>query len=121
VNQTLTEKITLEVGATSETVTVSAESLEVMTQRSSTELGTTFGEQMVHELPLNDRNFTQLLILQPGVNPLDTAQGNSSGKTGAGGNPDGGNISIPGSLRQWAWPGKWDGAFDVNRGAHHLG
>jgi len=97
VNQTLTEKITLEVGATSETVTVSAESVGVMVQRASTELGTTFDEKMVHELPLNGRNFTQLLILQPGVNPLDTSQGNSSGKTGAGGNPDGGNISIPGS------------------------
>ncbi|MDR3701254.1 MAG: TonB-dependent receptor [Candidatus Sulfopaludibacter sp.] len=98
VNQTLTEKITLEVGATSETVTVSAESVAVMVQRASTELGTTIDETMVHELPLNGRNFTQLLILQPGVNPVDTSQGNSAGKTGAGGNPDGGNISIPGSI-----------------------
>src|SRR5579871_118743 len=97
VNQILTETITMQIGATSETVTVSAESVGVMVQRASTELGTIFDEQMVHELPLNGRNFTQLLILQPGVNPLDTSQGNSSGKTGAGGNPDGGNISIPGS------------------------
>src|ERR1700693_5720525 len=97
VNQTLTEKIGLEVGASTETVTVSADSVGVMVQRATTELGTTFDEQMVHELPLNGRNFTQLLILQPGINPLDTSQGNSSGKTGAGGNPDGGNISIPGS------------------------
>jgi len=97
VNQTLTENITLQVGATTETVEVSAESVAVMLQRSSTELGITISEQMVHELPLNGRNFTQLMITQPGVNPVDTSQGNSSGKTGAGGNPDGGNISIPGS------------------------
>jgi hypothetical protein len=98
VNQTLTQKITLEVGATTETVTVSASSMDVMVQRSSTELGTIMDEQMMHELPLNGRNFTQLMVLQPGVNPLDTSQGNSAGKTGAGGNPDGGNISIPGSI-----------------------
>ncbi len=54
-----------------------------MIQRSSTELGTTIDEQMMHELPLNGRNFTQLLILQPGVNPVDTAQGGN----GVGGSP----------------------------------
>ena len=98
VDQTLTEKITLEVGITTETVEVSASSMEVMVQRSSTELGTTMDEEMMHGLPLNGRNFTELMVLQPGVNPLDTSQGNSAGKTGAGGNPDGGNISIPGSI-----------------------
>ncbi len=98
VNQTLTQKITLEVGATTETVEVSASSMDVLVQRSSTELGTIMDEQMMHELPLNGRNFTALMVLQPGVNPVDTSQGNSAGKTGAGGNPDGGNISIPGSI-----------------------
>lgn len=95
VNQTLTENLALQVGESTQTVTVSAESVGVMVQRATTELGMTFDEHMAHELPLNGRNFTQLLILQPGVNPLDTSQGNSSGKTGAGGNPDGGNISLP--------------------------
>ena len=98
VNQTLTQTIALQVGATSETVEVSADSVSVMVQRASTELGTTFDETLVHELPLNGRNFSDLMILQPGINPVDTSQGNSSGKTGAGGNPDGGNISIPGSI-----------------------
>jgi len=92
VNQTMTQTINLQVGTSTETVTVSAESVAVMTQRSTTELGTTFDEQMVHELPLNGRNFTQLLILQPGVNPVNTAQGGN----GAGG-ADGGNIAIPNS------------------------
>ncbi len=93
VNQTLTQKITLEVGSSSETVTVSADSIAVMVQRSSTELGTTISEEMMHELPLNGRNFTELLILQPGVNPVNTAQGGN----GVGG-ADGGNIGIPNAV-----------------------
>src|SRR5579871_242725 len=44
VNQTLTENITLEVGTSTETVTVSAESVGVLLQRSTTELGTTIDE-----------------------------------------------------------------------------
>ncbi|HEX4807887.1 MAG TPA: carboxypeptidase-like regulatory domain-containing protein [Bryobacteraceae bacterium] len=75
VNQTLTQKITLEVGSTSDTVTVNADAVGVMIQRASTELGTTLDEKAVHELPLNGRNFTELLILQPGVDPVNTAQG----------------------------------------------
>ena len=90
VNQTLTEKITMQVGATNETVTVSADSVAVMVQRSSTELGTTIDETLMHDLPLNGRNFTQLLILQPGVNPVNTAQGGNGA-----GSADGGNIAIP--------------------------
>src|SRR3984957_2081327 len=90
VNQTLTQTLTLELGSTSETVTVSAASVGVMLQRASTELGTIIDEQAVHELPLNGRNFTELLILQPGVNPVNTAQG-ANGI----GSADGGNIGIP--------------------------
>ncbi len=93
VNQTLTEKIALDVGASTETVTVSADSVGVMLQRASTELGTTIDEQMMHELPLNGRNFTELLILQPGVNPINTAQGGNGI-----GSADGGNIAIPNAV-----------------------
>ncbi len=93
VNQTLTERIPVEVGALTETVTVSADSVGVMIQRSSTELGTIIDEQMMHELPLNGRNFTELLILQPGVNPANTAQGGNGI-----GSADGGNIGIPNSV-----------------------
>ncbi len=46
----------------------------------------------VQELPLTGRNFTQLLILQPGVNPVNTAQGGNGVRSA-----DGGNIAIPGS------------------------
>jgi len=93
VNQNLTQKISLEVGASTETVTVNENAVEVMVQRASTELGTTIDEQAVHELPLNGRNFTELLILQPGVNPVNTAQGGNGI-----GSADGGNIGIPGAV-----------------------
>src|SRR5262249_50527475 len=55
VNQTFTQTITLAVGSSTEVVTVSAEAVDVMVQRSSTELGTTIGETIVHELPMNGR------------------------------------------------------------------
>ncbi|HTS64718.1 MAG TPA: carboxypeptidase-like regulatory domain-containing protein, partial [Candidatus Acidoferrales bacterium] len=96
VNQKFAQTITLAVGSATETVTISADAIDVMVQRASTELGTTISETMVHELPMNGRNFSQLLVLQPGVNPMDTSQGNSAGRTNAGG-ADGGNIAIPGS------------------------
>jgi hypothetical protein len=93
VNQTLTEQIAMQVGDVSETVTVNESAIGVMIQRASTELGTTIDEQQMHELPLNGRNFTQLLILQPGNVPVNTAQGGNGI-----GNPDGGNIGIPGAI-----------------------
>ncbi len=73
VNQTVTENLMLDVGSVNETVTVSAEA--PLVQQSSTNLGTVISEQAVKELPLNGRNFTQLMILTPGANPVSTAQG----------------------------------------------
>ncbi len=93
VNQTLTQNISMEVGSSTDTVTVSAESVAVMIQRSTTEMGTTIDEQAMHELPLNGRNFTELLILQPGVNPVNTAQGGNGI-----GSADGGNLGIPNAV-----------------------
>jgi len=37
-------------------------------QSSTSELGTVIAEKPLKELPLNGRNFTQLLILPPGTN-----------------------------------------------------
>jgi hypothetical protein len=81
------------VGSSTETVTVSAESVGLMLQRATTELGSIIDEQMMHELPLNGRNFTALLIIQPGVNPVNTAQGGNGI-----GSADGGNIGIPNAV-----------------------
>jgi len=90
VNQTLTQNIRLDVGAITESVTVSAET--PLLQASSSELGTVIAERQVKELPLNGRNFTQLMILTPGITPVATAQGSTSV-----GSQDAGITAIPGT------------------------
>ncbi|HEV2418011.1 MAG TPA: TonB-dependent receptor [Terriglobia bacterium] len=84
VNQTLTENVTLEVGASTQTVTVSAQSEGILIQKSTSELGTVIGNVSMQQLPLNGRNFTQLLILTPGITPVSTAQGSGISATDAG-------------------------------------
>ena len=84
VNQTLTENVALSVGTESETVTVNAAAEGVMLQRSSSELGNVIESKEIQNLPLNGRNFTQLLILSPGVGPVSTAQGSGISTTDAG-------------------------------------
>jgi hypothetical protein len=73
VNQTITQPIHLAVGAATETVEVKAEA--PLLQLSSSELGTVIPTRAVNDLPLNGRNFTQLLTLTPGATPVSTAQG----------------------------------------------
>lgn len=92
VSQTVTHNITLDVGEITETVEVITAS--ELLQRGSSELGNVITERVVHELPLNGRNFTQLLILTPGVNPVSTAQG-SQREINFGAAE--GNTGIPGS------------------------
>jgi hypothetical protein len=84
VNQTLTENEALSVGAVTETVKVSAEQQGVLLQNSSSDLGSVIQTKEIEQLPLNGRNFTSLLILSPGVNPVSTAQGSSISTTDAG-------------------------------------
>jgi len=88
VNQTVTQAVKLEVGAVNEHVVVNAEA--VMLEASTSELGTVIPERAVVDLPLNGRNFTQLLTLTPGVTPVSTAQNKSIGCCE-------GNVGIPGS------------------------
>ncbi len=76
VNETLTLDVTLEVGAVSQTVTVSGQVAEI--ESSTAELGSVVTEKQVVDLPLNGRNFTQLLSLTPGVAPISVGQ-NSGG------------------------------------------
>ncbi len=73
VNQTITLPLRLAVGAVNETVEVKAEA--PLLQLSSSELGTVIPQRAVNDLPLNGRNFTQLLTLTPGATPVSTAQG----------------------------------------------
>jgi hypothetical protein len=83
VNQTFTQPVNLQVGGSSETVTVSAESAELLL-RYSAEFGTVIEEKAVHGLPINGRNFTELLTLTPGVTDVSTAQGSGVGTQDAG-------------------------------------
>ncbi len=76
VNQTVAFDLTLEVGEISQEVTVEAVGAEV--QSSTAELGAVVAKQQVVDLPLNGRNFTQLLSLTPGVAPVSVSQ-NSGG------------------------------------------
>ena len=83
VNQTATLNFTLPVGNEQQTVTVTS---EVSTVESSTaELGTVISQRPVQDLPLNGRNFTQLLTLTPGVSPISTGQNSGGGGGFAGG------------------------------------
>jgi carboxypeptidase family protein/TonB-dependent receptor-like protein len=88
VNQTVTQDVRLTVGDVSQTVEVNAAG--ELVQRSSVELGTVISEREVQDLPLNGRNFTQLLTLTPGVTPVSTSQNRTIGGVE-------GNVGIPGS------------------------
>ena len=77
VNQTATFDIRLNLGTAVEQITVSADQVQLETSVSN--LGTVFNQQAVNELPLNGRNFTQLLTLTPGASPVNTSQNSGSG------------------------------------------
>jgi len=88
VSQTMTQNVALTVGEVSQTVEVTANT--EMLQSSSSELGTVITEKVVEDLPLNGRNFTQLLTLTPGVTPVSTSQNRNVGCCE-------GNVGLPGS------------------------
>src|SRR5918912_249493 len=88
VSQTLTQNVSLTVGEVTQTVEVTAGG--ELIQASSTELGTVIPEKAIEDLPLNGRNFTQLLTLTPGVTPVSTSQNRNVGGVE-------GNVGIPGS------------------------
>ena len=68
VGQTAQLDLTLEVGSTSETVSVQAGAAEQLNTDNST-LSYTVGARQVNELPLNGRNPYALAQLSPGINP----------------------------------------------------
>jgi hypothetical protein len=59
--------VTMQVGALSEEITVSAESSQVMVDTQDASLGNNFISQQITQLPLESRNVLSLLTLQPGV------------------------------------------------------
>ncbi|MEO7142882.1 MAG: carboxypeptidase regulatory-like domain-containing protein, partial [Bryobacteraceae bacterium] len=83
VNQTATADATLAVGAVQQTVEVAASA--EMIQSATAELGAVISEKQVVDLPLNGRNFTQLLSLTPGAAPINgPQQSNGFGNTAIG-------------------------------------
>jgi hypothetical protein len=74
VNQTATYDVTLSVGTTVQTLEVQAAAATLQT--STAELGTVVTTHQVNDLPLNGRNFTELLSLTPGVSPANVSQSN---------------------------------------------
>ena len=88
VNQAVTQNLTLDVGSASTTIEVTAQAPVLDSTTSS--LGTVIEEKTIQSLPLNGRNFTQLLTLTPGVTPVSTSQNKSIGGVE-------GNVGIPGS------------------------
>ncbi len=65
INTPATLNLQLEVGSTGQTVNVTAEASTIST--SDAQIGNTFTEHSIRQLPLDTRNVVQLLSLQPGV------------------------------------------------------
>jgi hypothetical protein len=82
VDQTATYDVHLAVGTKQDTIIVSAQDADLVS--STAELGTVLSERAVTDLPLNGRNFTQLLPLTPGVSPISVAQNAGGGGAFAG-------------------------------------
>ena len=80
VNQASTLDFTLRVGSAQQSVTVEASAVNLETGNAT--LGSVIESKQVRDLPLNGRNFTQLLSLTPGVSPVSVAQ-NSGGAQAA--------------------------------------
>src|SRR5579862_7274250 len=78
-DQIFSLKVAMELGATTETITVEANPAQVET--TSMQLGTTVGGQQIVDLPLNGRNWTQLMQLQPGVEASSDRFGNGAYST----------------------------------------
>jgi len=77
VNQTATYDFGLKAGAVTELVEVQVNPVELET--STAELGVAVVKEQVNDLPLNGRNFTQLLTLTPGVSTVNVSQNSATG------------------------------------------
>src|SRR5215469_3314180 len=86
VNQTATYDFMLKAGSVTEVVNV--EDNPVTLETSTSELGVAVVRKQVNDLPLNGRNFTQLLNLTPGVSTVNVSQ-NSATSGGIWSNPVG--------------------------------
>ncbi|MFN7935714.1 MAG: carboxypeptidase regulatory-like domain-containing protein [Bryobacteraceae bacterium] len=72
VNQAGNLNLTLEIGQVSEVVDVTAQA--PLVNATNATVGTVIEQRAIFDLPLNGRNFTQLIALTPGVSTIDTSQ-----------------------------------------------
>jgi Carboxypeptidase regulatory-like domain/TonB dependent receptor-like, beta-barrel len=86
VNQTATFDFSLQTGTVNQVVTVQASAVALET--STAELGEAIVQKQVNDLPLNGRNFTQMLNLTPGVSTVNVSQ-NATTSGGVWSNPIG--------------------------------
>jgi hypothetical protein len=87
--------LTLEIAGRTETVEVTAEALAAET--TSTQLGETLDTKKIEHVPLNGRSFTDLMAVQPGIVPANTAQPGAVIMTGVASTPPSGDAN-PGNL-----------------------
>ncbi len=90
-----TVNVTLTVGANNETVEVTADALTAET--TSTQLGERLRAKLIEGVPLNGRNFTDLMAVQPGIVPVNTAQPGAVVMSGVASTPPSGDAN-PGDL-----------------------
>jgi len=92
---TATLEIALTVAAATETVEVTADALAAET--TSTQLGESLDTKKIESVPLNGRSFTDLMAVQPGIAPENTAQPGAVVMTGVASTPPSGDAN-PGNL-----------------------
>lgn len=85
VGQSASMDFTLGVGAKTEVITVEAGAQQLDLR--GADLGAVITTKQVNEIPLNGRNFTQLLQLTPGVAPIMTGQNSGMQNSGGFGAP----------------------------------
>jgi hypothetical protein len=87
--------IALSLAAATQTVEVTADALAAET--TSTQLGENLDTKKIESVPLNGRNFTDLMAVQPGIVPENTAQPGAVVMTGVASTPPSGDAN-PGNL-----------------------
>src|SRR6202022_1798594 len=99
VTQQAVINLDFEVGSEAQQVIVTSEAPLINTQDAT--LGGTVNETKMTELPLNGRNYIDLALYQPGVNP-DKNQSNQSGTTFSvnGAPPRSNNFTLDGAILQ---------------------
>jgi len=87
--------LTLTVDGSVQTVEVTAD--ELAAETTSTQLGETLDNKKIESVPLNGRSFTDLMAVQPGIVPQNTAQPGAVIMTGVASTPPSGDAN-PGNL-----------------------